>query len=204
MDGVLFTSHPTRQRANWWRRIARKSNLMYLGLFSHSCVIRIAGLSNRHLTVTGTALTLTSSLRGRRPRRGQIEDYWSSGNRPYGTVCWSASTSFIYRGRGNETHRPSTAMLCLCLSPYLRLANPITLMFSGANFHYLEALMAAWLGTEGAEGELNSRQKQDSLERLRPHQSQDCFPRPQYTEHCASLWNKAVRYSGYEHRYCDK
>jgi len=65
-------------------------------------------------------------------------------------------------------------------------------MFSGASFHYLEALLAAWLRTEEAEGELNSRQKRGSLERLRPHQPQDFFPRPQYAELCASLRNKAV------------
>jgi len=45
-----------------------------------------------------------------------VEDpAWANwGNRLYGTVCWSADTSFIYWGHGNETHRPSTATSCLC------------------------------------------------------------------------------------------
>jgi len=84
--------------------------------------------------------------------------------------------------------RPKTRHISWELTcPRHRLAYPFTLVFSGANFHYLEALLVAWLRTEGAEGEINSRQKRGSLERLRPHQPQDFFPRPQCAELCASL-----------------
>jgi len=44
-DGVLLTN----QRAHFWRRLARKRNSVSLGLFSHSCIYRIIGLSNRPL-----------------------------------------------------------------------------------------------------------------------------------------------------------
>jgi hypothetical protein len=141
-------------------------------------------------------LTLTSCPSRLKTERGKIEDHWSRGNRVSGTVCRSAGTSFIYWVHGNETHRSSTATSCLCYElTYVPVPSSCISHYTNVYWCQLslrEALSATWLKTEGAEGELNSRQKRDSLERLRPHQPQDFFPRPQCAELCASLWDKAV------------
>jgi len=46
---LVKTYQPTNQRANWGRTLEQKRKSMSLGLCSHSCVNRIAGLRNRHL-----------------------------------------------------------------------------------------------------------------------------------------------------------